>query len=542
MMRSPDWQGIRKPAARAALWSLIACLPYWTIYLHHFVAGVNQPTGFIRLDMAYYSANGREIWERGDGLAYCNPYDNDPCSPVIYVHWLQWILGAVPVGLGLDPGLWAAAVTAVAGWCMARITWSLVAAVLPHRRCHAGCYLFTMWGGGFLVLAQLIRNGWAVRPLFNQILEYDPGYGWWFLCWGRNVVFPTEAVYHALVAAAWLAVVRGHSWSAVAAIGALAATHPFSGVEHLAILFAWLALESLDDSAARRPLAAVTGIGAIFLAYYFLYLPRFPAYRAVHADWSLAWVLPLPSLLLAYAPVAAIAAVRLVIGPQPPPRHVRFFLLAAAIALVLVKHEWFMPSRQPLHFTRGYVWMPLCLIGLPVVQRWLSWAASVRPAWRGGLAFGCVAALTLLDNTAWLVSQWYTLPEQHQDVRVSRAMRDIYRHLDAQKLTGTILIVKPPGDHWEDYNYLAATYTATTPLLGHPFLTPHFARRCEEVAEWERTGRLAGSLNEVDLLVVPRAGLARDPPLDEHLWEPLHANDALVVLRRVRLPGMDAGR
>ncbi len=69
-------------------------MPFWSVYLTHVLLGPNRPTGFIILDCAYYCANGRKIFERGNGLAYCNPYDPDTAAPVIYWHWLPWLLGA----------------------------------------------------------------------------------------------------------------------------------------------------------------------------------------------------------------------------------------------------------------------------------------------------------------------------------------------------------------------------------------------------------------------------------------------------------------
>jgi len=525
--------------ARAACWSLIACLPFWTVYLHHFLVGPNEPTGFIILDMAYYSANGREIFERGNGLGYCNPYDNDPHSPVIYFHWLQWLLGVGPAIFGLDPGLWTVFITVTAGWVTARLTWSLVSSILPDNRWKIPCYLLTMWGGGFLVIGQITLNFFNGRSLLEDLLLHDPFGGWWFLSWGRNIVLPTEAVYHALVAAAWLATVRGHWWRATAAITALAATHPFSGIEHLAILGSWLGVQSYMTKAARLPLLAVTGVTAAFLAYYFLYLPQFAAYRAVHADWSLHWVLPLASLLLAYAAVALCCGMRVFRGPFPLARHDQFFLLAAGIALVLVKHEWFLPARQPLHFTRGYVWLPLWLVGLPWLHRWIGVIAASRPVWSGRIALSLLALLAVLDNTTWLISQWQTPAGGHTDVRTSGAMRDLYRFIDSRKLTGTLLIVKPADDSWEDYNYLAATYTSTTPLLGHPFLTPNFKARCADVVAWEQSGQISGCVDQVKLLAVPRITLGSSPPLDKNCWRPVYGNTVMVLLERITQP---AGR
>ena len=78
---------------RQVLLSVLAISPILFAYIPHFTSPEGHPTGFIAGDMPYYCANGREIFERGNGFAYPNPLDTEPESPVIYFHWYIWILG-----------------------------------------------------------------------------------------------------------------------------------------------------------------------------------------------------------------------------------------------------------------------------------------------------------------------------------------------------------------------------------------------------------------------------------------------------------------
>src|SRR6185503_7540289 len=71
----------------------LAILPFQLPLLQHFILSGAEATGFLSYDAPYYAANGREIFERGNGFAYPNPYDSDPATPVIYFHWLVWLLG-----------------------------------------------------------------------------------------------------------------------------------------------------------------------------------------------------------------------------------------------------------------------------------------------------------------------------------------------------------------------------------------------------------------------------------------------------------------
>ena len=81
--------------ARLAL-ALVALVPWALVYLHHFTAGEGA-TGFIQVDMPFYAANGRAIFERGNGLFYPNAYDPDPSAPVILLKPITWLVRHLPL-------------------------------------------------------------------------------------------------------------------------------------------------------------------------------------------------------------------------------------------------------------------------------------------------------------------------------------------------------------------------------------------------------------------------------------------------------------
>jgi len=527
----------RSPAAepmRAAAWAVLAILPFWSLYLAHSLIGPNRPTGFIAPDMPYYVANGREIFERGNGLMYCNPYDPDPAAPVIYFHWLPWIFGYGTKVIGLDPGLVFVAVGAIAGLTCAFLTYRMVEEILPDPRCRVACYLLTMWGGGVLVLLAVLANLVSGVPVWHDMLRFDPFEGWWFLNWGRNLVMPQEAVYHALVAGAWLAVVRGRDWPAVLAVAALALTHPFSGIQHLLVLGAWLCLRAVGTPGARLPLVFLSLVTAAFLSYYFLYLPSFPQHRAVHGTWSLDWSLPLSGLVYGYLPVGALAAARCWRDRGAWRPEMTFFLVAAAASLLLVKHELFLPARQPLHFTRGYVWLPLALLALPLVQSMLLWSIS-KPirTWRMAIAAGLLG-LSVLDDATFLAIFWMQPNQRHADVRVDPAIADAFRFLDRSAEKGIVLVNKPDPADWEDYNYLAATYTGLTPLVGHPWLTPNHETMLAAAVTWDATRQRSEIIDRVNVMILPIGFPLATLPGGAAAWRITYANARVIVIQRAK--------
>ncbi len=523
----PEVEALRPPrdVAVAFGWAVLAVLPFLSLHVAQYVRGPGVPTGFICYDLPYYVANGREIFERGNGLGYGNPYDPAAAPPAIYYHLLSWVFGCGVSVCGIPPAVLFLTVGVVAAVLFGYGTFRLVEAVLPGDGLVPPMFLLSMWGGGLFVLAALGGNLARGEAWHHDLFRLDPHDGWWFLNWGRNAVFPTEAAYHALSVQAWLGAVTRRHWRSVAAVAVLAATHPFSGIQQLLIIGAWLLLSAIGDRSARPPLAVLCLVGLAFVGYYFGYLPRFPEHRQIFAEWSLDWTLPPATMLAAYGPVAMLAATRCWQDRRRWRPEMTFFVIAACVSLVLAKHEIVAPPRQPLHFTRGYIWMPLCLLGLPLVQR-AAPAAAARwsHAARVGAAAVC-CGLFCCDNVAWLTSRWVS---NGDELRTSRAMLDIFRQLDTRHERGVALIFH--GDGTDD-NYLLATFTQLDPFIGHVFLCPDRDARYAALARWAETGSADPLFAAVDVLILPTR---RTYPVAAGAWETICANPRFHALRRRR--------
>jgi hypothetical protein len=115
-------------------------------------------------------------------------------------------------------------------------------------------------------------------------------------------------------------------------------------------------------------------------------------------------------------------------------------------------------------------------------------------------------------------------------------MADAFAYLDRAGITGILLALNPESDTWTDYNYLSATYTPLTPLIGHPHLTPGYDDLASAIKEWRRGGAAPPALARVDVMIVPLC-FARPLPGGNEAWRPLHANDEVVVIARMRREG-----
>jgi hypothetical protein len=355
-------------------------------------------------------------------------------------------------------------------------------------------------------------------------MTYDPAAGWWFLNWGRNLVYPTEATYHAVVAATWLAVLTGRWKLAVLGGAALAATHPFSGAQHLLVLGAGFAASLLvrRDRNSLYGGLAVAMLLAIVGWYYGIFLESFPQHARLRNVWSLAWTLTPITMLLAYGVVAVTAAVRLRQDRWRLTPTTGFLVTAFAVSLLLAKHDWIVAPHQPLHFTRGYVWTPLCLLALPLLQRGLVRVREARGAAATAVVIAACGAVAVSDNAAFLVRSWSN-PYAGSPFYTSPGEREMFKWAHANHLNGVLATPYP------NTSYLAATYTRMRPYYGHLYNTPDYRARVAQVESWLTTGKPELS-PAADYVLLERGQLGKFA--DRAAWAVAHENVEFVLLRR----------
>ncbi len=500
------------------IFALLLCLPFWLVWLAPTFlveSGAAPPdtvvTGFPQYDQPYYLANGRAVFERGNGLAGPNPYDSDPESPAIYFHLLTWSFGLAVVGFGLDPGFVYLATGLLAGLLFARLTLALLERLVAHRRSLRWLGPLAMWGGGLAFAAWLgLRAlGGMAPPTY-----FEPTGGWWFLPWGRNLIFATEAVYHCLVLGAFIAFLDRRWWRFALMVALIAAAHPFTGAQVLLAVGLWLAIHLVAPAATGLPrlppgvVAALAGIAALFGAYYLLFLPSYSAHREMAEAWALDWQETSLQTVFAYSPLALVLVLawrRSLLLRRP---ELSFFGIFAAVAFLLSHHGWFVTPHQPLHFTRGYLWLPLFLLALPLLECGAAWAAAAGKPWRPWLAAAALA-VAAADNASFVVSAFRQRPPQ--DVRfVDRELREIYRYLAEREIHGVMISNDPVA------GYLTATYSEARPFYGHFFNTPDRVERLKELETYFGGGPPSARIAAADLLLL-RGQISSDAGD----WEPL---------------------
>ncbi len=464
----------------AALLILPAAVPYMR---HCLAGGESFPTGFIQGDQPGYMAVAREYFDHGFHLTYSNPFVPYADGPMIYFQPQTFALGLIWFCTRLQPGLLFVLFGLVCALVCARVALELYGHVAGSwdRAAHAGAVLF-FWGGGFFVLAGIFSSplhtfSAGESVLFGNIFRWDPFGGWWFLNFGRNLIMPLEAYYHAVFFGAILAYLREKYLQSAALLLLLCASHPYSGSELLLVLLVWGAAEGFvfgRRGRVRLFFGGVLLIGVLHAGYYLFLLPQYPEHRALVHQWSTWWVLDWRSAVFGYGLVAIFAAAALAGKAIAHGREQRLFLLWFLVALALVNHELFTDKPvEPLHFTRGYVWTPLFFLGLPVLLKLLT-SLRRRGTVLSGLALAAVVVAYLLDNGTWLVAvgRGYLF----EDVRTTREQQEVFRVLDAGPCAGSVVLTPD-----RDVALLSTVYTRLRPWTTHLKYTDDDIERRDEV-------------------------------------------------------------
>lgn len=503
--------------------ALVLALPFIVPYITHTRVGLEGglPTGFILYDMLSYMANAREHFDDGSfSLIFGNPFSYSYDTPKIYFQPLTLLFGLL-LSTGADPGLVYVLVHLVAALAFVRVSIALFETLFGLTSwAHWTALVIFFWGGGLLTVAGILYS--AVKGLdASHIFDLDAGYGWWFLNLGRNILFATEAFYHALFLGAILLLVRQRYAWALAVAAFLSLNHPFSGVQLLLVLLAWASLERLFLVNTKLPkyfliLSAVLLV--CHVGYYVAFLNTFPEHRLLFERWKISWLLQAKNFLPAYALVGGLAfwgARRIDLAREVlSVPYNRLFLIWFVVSFALANHEFAFNPVQPLHFTRGYIWTPLFLLGAPVLIRLLQ--SLVRRYRALGLALSAAAvSVFLFDNAAWLAAFPF---RTEQGLRITPGEVALFEWMNRPENARTVLLSQPKrklnGREFGSLtSYLASAYTPLRAWVSHFGNTPDYDRRFEEAHAFYEKGQLPPSSGGVTFLAVYDRALASHVPV-----------------------------
>ncbi len=466
-------------------------------------------TGFVQIDGPYYVANGRAFFEHGFHLTYANPYAA-PGSPAIYFQPHIMLLGCIQK-LGFNPGVAYGILSLLAltfATLMAARFYGEVVGFESGAKRLAFCCFF--WGGGITSLAGLGVGLLSHRFGWEAVSVLDPFAGWWFLNFGRNLVYPNEAYYHGLVLLCLWFLIRRRFAAMLAVAALLSLSHPFTGLTLALILVCYSALElALRTRTVHwTVLAGSAGIACLHVWYYVIFLNGFADHRALRAQWQLAWLYSPRFYIPALSSVAAFAVIRLHRWPglraqMKDPRN-RLYLVWFGVVFALTQHNLLIPPTQPIHFAHGYDWMALFFLGAPVwvlvIERILS---LTRPAVRAAV-LALFLGFVLLDNALWFGGFFHRSPEA---IDLSRDEKSVLDWVAEHARPPEVVVC----GNWM-LSYLLPTYTSVRGWQGHPNNTPNFDQRWSESKRAFAEGRILPEWRQTEVIYISDRSRDWHPP------------------------------
>jgi hypothetical protein len=462
------------------LQSLILLLPVIIFYCCHFAQDKNGeaiPTGFIQPDQPYYIANAREYSDRGDvSLAYPLPFSSDYHNDAIYFQPHILVLGILLPVTGLDPGVLFVGFGALFSFLCVFICLKLYNEVTHHDKSligKAGNVIF-IWGGGVLFILGFVTcfliTG-DVKYSINDAFIFDPSAGWWCLNPGRTFIYPMEAYYHFLFFSALYCILKKEYKTALAVAALLIFSHPFTGIAVAIILTSWSLLEVIIRK-SKLPIYFPAVMVVLLLSgayYYLIYLKSDHEHAVLMKQWTLDWSGKAINFIPAYFLVGILAVARLVSKAKflsfvSMPFN-RLLLVWLFVNLGLENHDLFITPHQPLHFSRGYVWAALFLIGYPAFIRFFNDQSKYLNVFAKRLLIAVMVFFFCLDNIMWFAKYSYWQYDG-TGMRLNKDEVELFHFLEENQYKDHLLLSPDL-----ELSYKATVYTKYRCFYSHNFNT-----------------------------------------------------------------------
>lgn len=479
------------PSKRFIL-ALLLTMPIIGFVLHHYTAHSPSlyPTGFTADENVLYMSYAHQYTDQENfSIGYSNPFDGNPQSPRIYFQPAT-LFFAVLLKTGADPGLSFTLFGLLMAFCCIYLGILIIEKLLPGYQYNILLSVLFTWGGGLTALAGIggsLISGVQLQSWTDAIYMADPANGWWGMNWGRTLFIPLEAFYHFLFLLNIYFILKQRWRGAVFSAMFLSMSHPFTGVEYLLIINGWLLLEKIIYRNKQIPVWVLPAHLLLLLlhAWYYLYfLSGFPEHRQLFSQYSAGWTYSFRVFIPAYALVFFIALLAVKTSKSISQffsnPYQRLFLCWAIISFLLSKHEWFIRPMQPVHFTRGYTWAGLFLLGLPGLQWLINYGKQSAARKFFYISF---ILLLLLDNTLWTANLFRDKATVEWEGHITADTKEILDHLKKNSTPDDLLV-----GNARLVNYMANVYSSANAWVSHPYNTPVRDKRIEIMNQYFQTG------------------------------------------------------
>ncbi|MCK6508824.1 hypothetical protein L6R29_02510 [Myxococcota bacterium] len=495
--------------------SFLLSFTFWQILSswHHRVPPNETVWGLFQGDMPTYLANARATSPRFFHLTYASPLDISP-QKHDYLTQLPISLLSLLLKAGLSESQSNQFLTLFFGTLMFFGLFFLIENTLQHQTFRILLFFLLSFGGGLAWLSSLLRSDvgfWA------GIRFFEHNYYWWFFNLFRNLLYPLELIHHCIFFWYLLCLIN-RQWLPANGLLVLALlSNPFLAA-HLILIHALTAMFDATSSWLKK--SASLPLVLLWVLYYTLLLPSSPTFHSLISQHATAYKTPMQWADLFQAYGFSTLAFLLFLDRSFVRAVWAEWVLIPIVAMALVTFALVHHSRlpflhavQPLHFSRGYLFVSLWLL----LFSWIEFRTRQGHLQKSFSLFLLTMFLlsALPDNLSFARDMYLIKPDSPLlvwDSGRNTVLRFVKNLPPKTKILATDLTL----------NRQISAMTDHVVLFGTPYTTPHFQLRMQKTIEFLANGGV-GSLSLPsawcpDLIIAPKNPdiLAR---LDRSLWE-----------------------
>jgi len=438
--------------------------------------------GFVQAEQPVYLVLSKEIATEGRFIFYSSPYAIEEDFPKIYTHLLPLLLGYTwkLTGISLQTLWWLTRL--IFGPIMFLLAFQILRLYITNEKYLVAGAIMLGLSGGLAYLHAFLRFLLFGDDFFIGWMVLEQTYDWWFTNLFRVTYYPLELFAHVLFFSSVLFLLRKqYSYSAVAFLLTWWA-HPFAGALLTTIYIAFFAIETAVYKKDMKKIAfPFLGISLLFISYYLIVIPSNPLAKELMTSFRF---LPISKHLapgLYPSAWGIFLFLPLLYGRKIfREEKTRFLLYWVLVNIILINHDLLIqPGFQPMHFTRGYFFFPLCILSLLGLKTLLQGNKNLN------LILAILIVLSLPD-TVLFVYKFVTLGGDGSELElphIDKSKSQLTYHTSPLRITETQwdVLKKLQGMDKEVIlakdnmtNFLIPLYTNHKTPLGHIDYVPHF--------------------------------------------------------------------
>jgi hypothetical protein len=195
------------------------------------------------------------------------------------------------------------------------------------------------------------------------------------------------------------------------------------------------------------------------------------------------------------------------------------------VTALLVNHDLVIRPVQPIHFSRGYLWIPLMLLGLPTIMSVFARLRAIRPPLIGILATAALLLVFLFDNASWIAVRsaqalgvgadrfglsaepGSAAPPGASSVLgfgLTRDQLDVLRTMNVPANRGFVVVSAD-----STLGYLTTVYSPLRSWRSHHYNTPYTLQRQTEIHAFFDSAKVDSAWDHMPILFVFRRNAPR---------------------------------